>query len=82
MGDTVTGPTEFEVTVVNGQGQELLLLADGEIRQSVDIPTEDFTWRAAIAPEPTSGPLGTAWEVQTHDAHTPTTITNPLFTRP
>lgn len=82
MGDTVTGPTELEVTVVNGQGQELLLLADGEIRQSVDIPTEDFTWRTGIAPEAGSDPLGTAWEVQTHDAHTPTTITNPLFTRP
>lgn len=82
MGDTVTGPAELEVTVLNGQGQELLLLADGQVRHTVDIPTEDFTWRAAIAPEPTSGPLGTAWEVQTHDAHTPTTIANPLFTKP
>ena len=82
MGDTVTGPAELEVTVLNGQGQELLLLADGQVRHTVDIPTEDFTWRAGIAPEPTSGPLGTAWEVQTHDAHTPTTIANPLFTKP
>lgn len=82
MGDTVIGPTELEVTVVNGQGQELVVLADGRDRHVVDIPTEDFTWRTGIAPEAGAGPLGTAWEVQTHDAHAPTTIANPVFTLP
>ncbi len=82
MGDTVIGPAELEVTVVNGQGQELQLLRDGQVVHVVDLPTEEFTWRTGIAPDPASGPLGTAWEVQTHDAHAPTTVANPVFTRP
>jgi hypothetical protein len=82
MGDTVVGPTEMEVTVVNGQGQELALLKDGVVVHTEELSREEATWRTEIAPDPDSGPLGTAWEVQTIDAHTPTTIANPVFTRP
>lgn len=81
LGDTVTGEVELEVTVRGGQGQELVLLADGEVVEQVDLTREDQTWRTGIGPREGSGPLGTAWEVQTLDAHAPTTIANPVFTR-
>jgi hypothetical protein len=82
MGDTVDGEAELEVTVRGGQGQELLLLRDGEVVHTEDLTREEQTWRTGIGPHPGSGPLGTAWEVQTVDAHAPTTIANPIFTRP
>ncbi len=81
LGDTVTGPTELEVTVEGGQGQELVLLADGEVVATEELTREHVTWRTGIAARPGSGPLGTAWEVQTWDAHAPTTIANPVFVR-
>ena len=81
MGDTITGPGELEVTVRDGQGQELLLLEDGVVVATEDLSREEVTWRTRITPNPASGPLGTAWEVQTADAYTPTTIANPVFVR-
>ena len=82
MGDVVHGDVELEVTVRGGQGQELVLLADGEVVAVDDLTREEVTWRTGIGPRDGSGPLGTAWEVQTLDAHAPTTIANPVFTRP
>ncbi|HEX6425758.1 MAG TPA: hypothetical protein VFZ79_19870, partial [Acidimicrobiales bacterium] len=82
MGDTVVGPAELEVTVVNGAGQQLVLLADGEVVHTGELSREEVTWRTEVTPRPASGPLGTAWEVQTVDAHAPTTIANPVFVRP
>jgi hypothetical protein len=82
MGDTVSGEVELEVTVRGGQGQELVLLRDGEVVHREDLTREDVTWRTGIGPHPDSGPLGTAWEVQTVDAVAPTTVANPVFTRP
>ena len=82
MGDTVHGEVELEVTVRGGQGQELLLLADGEVVATEDLTREEVTWRTGIGPRPDRGPLGTAWEVQTHDAVAPTTIANPVFSQP
>jgi hypothetical protein len=82
MGDTVVGPAELEVRVVNGAGQQLVLLRDGEVTHTEELSREDATWRTDIGPDPASGPLGTAWEVQTVDAHAPTTVANPVFTRP
>jgi hypothetical protein len=81
MGDTVTGPTELEVTVVGGQGQELVLLADGEVVATEELSREHATWRTTIEPRPDSGPLGTAWEVQTWDAHAPTTSATPVLVK-
>lgn len=81
MGDTVVGPTELEVTVLNGAGQQLVLLKDGVVVQTEELSREEATWRTGIAPDPASGPLGTAWEVQTVDAYAPTTIANPVFAR-
>jgi hypothetical protein len=82
MGDTVVGDAELEITVRGAQGQELVLLADGEVQHREDITREDITWRTGIGPRDGSGPLGTAWEVQTVDAYAPTTVANPVFTRP
>jgi hypothetical protein len=82
MGDTVVGEVELEVFVGEGQGQELLLLADGEVVATEELSREEVTWRTGIGPRPGSGPLGTAWEVQTVDAFSPTTVANPIFTRP
>jgi hypothetical protein len=82
MGDTVVGDTELEVFVGEGQGQELVVLADGEVVHTVDLTREEVTWRTGIGPREASGPLGTAWEVQTVDGLAPTTVANPIFTRP
>ncbi len=82
MGDTVVGEAELEVIVRGGQGQELRLLRDGEVVHVEDLTREDVTVRHPIGPHPGSGPLGTAWEVQTIDAVAPTTVANPVFTRP
>lgn len=81
MGDTVVGPTELAVTVRGGGGQTLLLLRDGEVAHAVELAEDDVTWRTEIVADPASGPLGTAWEVQTADAFAPTTIANPVFCR-
>jgi hypothetical protein len=82
MGDTVHGDVELEVTIGGAQGQELHLLRDGEVVHVEELTREEVTWRTGIGPVDGSGPLGTAWEIQTVDAHAPTTIANPVFTRP
>ncbi len=81
MGDTVDGPTELEVVVTGGDGQTLLLLRDGGVEHTVALAGDEVTWRTGIEPDPSSGPLGTAWEVQTVDDHVPTTVANPVFCR-
>jgi len=79
MGDTVVAPeAELEVRVRGGAGQQLRLLADGEERQAVEVEADDFTWHTMVTAEATSGPLGTAWEVQTADDLALTTIANPV----
>jgi hypothetical protein len=81
MGDTVVGPGELEVTVAGGAGQTLVLLRDGVVEHTAEVGGDEVTWRTGIEPDPASGPLGTAWEVQTVDEHAPTTIANPVFCR-
>jgi hypothetical protein len=81
MGDTVEGATEVEVTVRGGAGQQLRLLRDGEVVEAVVLDGDEITWRTEIAPHPGSGPLGTAWEVQTADDLSLTTVANPVFSR-
>jgi hypothetical protein len=82
MGDTVRAEgAELEVTVRGGVGQVLRVLRDGEVVETVALDADEVTWRTPIAPHPGSGPLGTAWEVQTADDLSLTTIANPVFLR-
>jgi hypothetical protein len=81
MGDTVEGAAELEVTVRGGAGQQLRLLRDGEVVEALTLDGDEITWRTAIEPHPGRGPLGTAWEVQTADDLSLTTVTNPVFSR-
>jgi hypothetical protein len=67
------------VRVRRGRGQTLTIMRDGAPVAHVPITSGDFTHRFTARRRPGSGPLGTAWRVQTGDDRSLTTIGNPVF---
>lgn len=80
MGDTLVGDTaEVTATVRGGSGQELTVLANGENVETVPIDADPFTYTFTADRRADEGPLGTFWRVETADAESLTTISNPIF---
>jgi hypothetical protein len=70
------------VRVRSGRGQLLTVVRDGLPVSLVPITSNDFTHRfTARRSVLGSGPLGTAWRVQTSDLQSLTTVGNPIFLR-
>jgi hypothetical protein len=82
FGDTFRARTvQVTVRVRRAEGQMLTVVRDGVPVATTPIVSDDFTHRFTARPAPGSGPLGTAWRVQTADAVALTTVGNPVFLR-
>lgn len=80
FGDTlVTDSAVVDVTVRRGVGQTLGIVANGETVEEVPIDADPFTYTFTADRRPGEGPLGTFWRVETADAESLTTISNPVF---
>lgn len=80
MGDTLVASTAvIDVTVTDGAGQRLRILRDGVEVSVVDVTSSPFTHTFTADRTADEGPLGTFWGVQTFDAVSLTTISNPVF---
>lgn len=83
MGDTLDSDrATIDVTVRGGDGHLLRITRDGDIVGLVPIASDDFTHRIDASTVDGSGPLGTFWRVDTLDAQSLTTISNPVFLLP
>jgi len=82
FGDTFEAPrVRVSVRVRGGRDQVLTLVRDGVEVAHIPITSDDFTHRFTAWRAEGSGPLGTAWRVQTSDAQSLTTVGNPIFLR-
>jgi hypothetical protein len=82
FGDTLRAAVAaVTVRVRGGTGQLLEVVADGLPIKVVPITSDNFTYRFSALRLPTSGPLGTAWRIQTKDLQSFTTVGNPIFLR-
>jgi hypothetical protein len=82
-GDTLDADeAEVTVSVTGGSGQVLKIVRDGHTTDLVPITDDDFAHTFTATRSSLSGPLGTFWRVETLDAHSRTTISNPIFLAP
>jgi hypothetical protein len=80
VGDTLVGDTaEVTVTVRDGSGQTLGIVANGREVEEVPVTSDPFTHTFTATRRAREGPLGTFWRVETADAESLTTISNPIF---
>jgi hypothetical protein len=82
FGDTFQGSAQVSVRVRGGRGQILTVVRDGLPASIVPITSNDFQHRFRAGRSLLgSGPLGTAWRIQTADLQSLTTVGNPIFIR-
>ncbi len=80
FGDTFRAATaQVTVRVRGARNQVLEVVRDGLPVQFVAVTSNDFTHTFTARRFSTSGPLGTAWRIQTHDLKSFTTLGNPIF---
>ena len=80
FGDTLHAATaQVTVRVRGGKGQLMEIVRDGFTVGIVAITSNNFTHTFTARRWLTSGPLGTAWRIQTHDLKSFTTVGNPIF---
>jgi hypothetical protein len=84
IGDTVHGSTHLNVTVTGGQGDQLVLVKNGEQLDPVDITSDPFEYTAAVA-APSSGTDRWRAEVLVTDpvnGQHPGTVTSHIWVAP
>jgi hypothetical protein len=82
VGDTLPADAAtVSVTVRRGQGQTLQVSRDGAALGLLPVPitSDPFTYTFSAARQPSSGPLGTFYRVDTADLLSLTTIGGPVF---
>ena len=72
-------PVHVKASVAGGAGQRLRIIRNGAETAVVPIEGDEFEHEFDATRTASEGPLGTWWRLETFDAHSRTTIGNPLF---
>jgi hypothetical protein len=80
IGDTVRAATAtLTVTVTGASGHQLKLLRDGEVSETVEVASDDFTLEREVASPPTGE---TRWRAEVWQGATPRTISGHVWFAP